>query len=270
MGVDAVARSYKVRTPELVEFSFPLAGVAARALAWAIDLVVTAVLLFLVLLLGILATLLLGLAGLSGVSLAFAWVAGFLVLFGYPILCEWALGGRTVGKWALGLRVMDVTGLPAGFVAIAVRNLVRLVDVLPGAYLVGGIAALWDPHNRRLGDLAAGTIVLRAGGTRTLPRGGATPPAVLEALRADLGARGRVGRRLGREERDLVLELALRRDELALATRLALFREMAEHLGRRLELARDLHTSDENLVLGLATLLSDRLAERAQGLPRPL
>lgn len=265
-----MARAYVVRTPELVEFSFPLAGVAARALAWVIDLAVTLVLLVLVLLLGALATLLLGLAGLSGVSLAFAWVAGFTVLFGYPILTEWALGGRTVGKWCLGLRVMDATGLSAGFVAIAVRNLVRLVDVLPGAYLVGGLAALWDPHNRRLGDLAAGTVVLRAGGGSRLPRGGATPPAVLEALRADLGGRGRVGRRLGREERDLVLELALRRDELALPTRMALFREMAEHLGRRLDLAKDLRTSDENLVLGLATVLSDRLAERAPGLPRPL
>lgn len=79
----------------------------------------------------------------------------------YHFLFEWLWDGQTPGKRWNGLRVLQADGMPAGMWPIAVRNLLRTIDFLPFGYAVGGVTALLSQHNRRIGDLVAGTIVAR-------------------------------------------------------------------------------------------------------------
>jgi uncharacterized RDD family membrane protein YckC len=85
----------------------------------------------------------------------------FAVQWGYFVCFELLMQGRSPGKAVAGLRVVRDGGLPIGFRESAIRNLVRFVDMLPTAYLVGLVAMVLSPDGKRLGDLAAGTVVVR-------------------------------------------------------------------------------------------------------------
>lgn len=154
--LDGVA---SVETPEHVEFRYQVAGPLRRALAWAIDLGVRIVLFGA---LAILASL--GSAG--GIELFEGFKMGLLLLalfffeWGYFVLSEMLMDGRTLGKRALGLRVVTRAGLPIGFGDSVLRNLLRAADFLPFAYALGVICMALDGQFRRLGDLVSGTLVV--------------------------------------------------------------------------------------------------------------
>lgn len=149
-------------TPEGVVLDFPTAGVASRALAKVIDILVQLVMLNLVLfVVGMLSVLVPDTGDLGGVVAAvFAIVAAFLVLIGYPVAFEAGWGGRTPGKAVVGLRVRTREGGPIRFRHAAVRTLIGLGEcfLLPFLAIV---SCTWSTANQRLGDLAAGTIVVR-------------------------------------------------------------------------------------------------------------
>jgi hypothetical protein len=86
----------------------------------------------------------------------------FALTWAYSVVCEVWLGGQTLGKRALGLRVVNADGTPVTWLPSVVRNLLRVVDVLPGVYGVGLVSTLIDPYARRLGDIVAGTLVIHA------------------------------------------------------------------------------------------------------------
>lgn len=154
--MEQVRNRLDIRTPEGITFSLHLAGVPVRALALLIDYLVMVTLLTLLQRFG--AQLGILLPGLSRFAL---FLAGFFVLTGYFIALEWLWNGRTVGKWVLKLRVADQAGLRLHFGQVALRNLLRPVDMLPTFYLAGGVAAFLNRHSQRLGDFAANTVVLR-------------------------------------------------------------------------------------------------------------
>jgi len=144
-----------IATPEGVDVQLALAGVGSRFIATAIDQAIQ--LAIVVAAMGGLA--LTGVGGELGLAVFVATV--FIVQFTYDVAFETLASGRTPGKRWTGLRVLRVTGAPVGFVTSAVRNLLRLVDALPGMYGVGIVAVLASPRNQRLGDMAAGTLVVR-------------------------------------------------------------------------------------------------------------
>ncbi len=149
----------EVITPEGVPLQLPAAGPVPRALAWLIDLVIRAA----VLLMMSLVLLALGDFG-QGLYLGLM----FLLFWAYPIVLEvWF--GRTIGKRALGLRVVARDGAPLGWMAAIVRNLLRTVDMLPFGYALGLLSCLCDAHGRRLGDLVAGTLVVHVTPPPTVP-----------------------------------------------------------------------------------------------------
>ena len=159
-----------IATPEGVDLELTLAGVGSRCAARLLDqLIQTGVLIALTLLLGAVGGFLIGDGGDGGedgtgaaaVATALFLVLAFLVQFGYDVLFETLASGRSPGKRWTGLRVVRVDGAPVGFVTSAVRNLVRLVDFLPGFYGVAMVAVLVSSKNQRLGDMAAGTLVVR-------------------------------------------------------------------------------------------------------------
>lgn len=151
-----------ISTPEGIELQLALAGTASRFIAAIADLALQIVLLLLA---AFAAFHLLG----RGLGTAAFAMAAFAVLFLYDILFEVLAGGRTPGKRMTHLRVVRARGEPVDLPSSAVRNLLRLVDVLPVAYLAGLLSILLTKRNQRLGDLAAGTLVIR-----DTPRGRAT------------------------------------------------------------------------------------------------
>lgn len=157
----------EVYTPEGVALRLPAAGPAPRALAWLIDLAIR---------MGILmaASAVLGAFGESGVGLYL--IAVFVLLWGYPVVCEAMFDGQTPGKRVMELRVVAADGAPIGWMASFVRNLLRTVDALPVGYAAGLITSLGDPWGRRLGDMVAGTVVVHA--PRTMRHAAPAPGGV--------------------------------------------------------------------------------------------
>jgi uncharacterized RDD family membrane protein YckC len=170
VGDPAAARSalrLSVVTPEAVLLELPAAGVGSRVLAVAIDLAIQFAALVGLLLVAAVVVAALG----PTAAIILVVLALFGVFFGYPALCETFFDGRTVGKLALGIRVITIEGGPVGFRHAAIRAIIALVDFwipTPGG-LVALTSALVTRRSQRLGDLAAGTIVVRQ------PRSRATP-----------------------------------------------------------------------------------------------
>ena len=162
-------------TPEAVELRLPTASLGSRLLAAGIDLAIQAAVL-LVVALG------LGLLSLGGGSATAGVVVLLLaftaVLLGYPIGFETLWRGRTPGKAALGLRVVARDGSPVRFRHAVVRGFLTLVDVVLTSGVAAVLAILLTPHDQRLGDLAAGTLVIRerTGAGRPEARRFSVPP----------------------------------------------------------------------------------------------
>ena len=141
-------------TPEGVALELILAGLGSRFLARLLDTVIQV---GLIIALGFVV----GGLGHPGWLEAIAFVMVFLILFAYDILFETLNHGRTIGKQAAGIRVVGRTGEPVRFFASATRNIARLLDFLPFFYLVGAISMIATQRDQRIGDLAAGTLVMR-------------------------------------------------------------------------------------------------------------
>jgi len=140
-----------VSLPEGVEITLQLAGPLARARAWLIDFACKMLLTMMIPPL----LRLLGDTG-EGAILVFLFVAWIL----YPILFEALWSGATPGKRICALAVVNDDGTPIGWSAAFLRNVMRMADMLPIGYAVGIASMLLDRQFRRLGDLAAGTIVI--------------------------------------------------------------------------------------------------------------
>jgi uncharacterized RDD family membrane protein YckC len=141
----------RVATPEGIELTLHLAGPVPRALAWAIDLVLRIAALLAVMLLASL----LGRAG-TGIILLSAFFLEWLL----PACFEAMWHGQTPGKRAMRLRVLNDDGTPLRWPAALTRNLLRAADFLPFLYGVGLLAMLCSRDFKRLGDLAAATVVV--------------------------------------------------------------------------------------------------------------
>lgn len=213
-----------VVTPEAVLLEFRPAGLASRLLALLVDLLVQFATLYVVLL---------GAAISGGGGETTVVVVGlvlvFLAVFGYPALFETFWDGRTPGKRALGLRVITTEGGPVRFRHAAIRALLLVVELwIPPGGLTGLTAALLTRRGQRLGDLAAGTIVVRVrrAGDRIAPVWFAPPPGH-EAYARSLDVGG-----LGPPQYQLVRRFLLRAGELSPAARWHLARRLAEGTGR--------------------------------------
>lgn len=254
--------THTVLTPEYVEFNFVVAGLLSRLLALIIDTVVanliSSVLLLLVMLVAALLSTVIGSSGLE-FGLALYFVVSFLVQYGYMLVLEALWSGQTVGKRVMGLRVVQDTGVRVTLQHSLLRNLGRLVDNLPIFYLVGGVAALFSENHQRLGDILAGTIVVRERRLKI--------PAQLErpdgdvTLLSDADFRARVAK-LTAEEEALLFSAAIRREELGMEARLNLFATLARRLEDQLGFSKPAHLSDEKLVLLVSAALAARNAQK--------
>ncbi|HEX3684709.1 MAG TPA: RDD family protein [Bryobacteraceae bacterium] len=212
----------EIRMPEGVTFALPLAGPVSRCLAFLLDLLAISAVT----------------TAIERVLAAFetsqqderalvtaAYVAVWLL---YGISAEYFWNGQTLGKWLLGLRVVDATGLELQFYQIVVRNLIRAVDLFPVIGLAGGIAMLCTRRLQRLGDMAAATVVIRSQqpaipNVEALVRGRYNSFLPQQLLCARLRQRtpGRAGA--------IAIEALMRRERLEDRARVAVFDDLAAY-----------------------------------------
>ena len=243
-------RTLRVRTPESIAFSYELAGLGSRFLAVSIDIALQTLVVI-----GIVWGLAYSYSHLPRSmlraaskptkieeSLAIAFVAAivFLIYFGYFIIFESLWNGQTPGKKLMGLRVVRDGGYPADFGSVAIRNLIRVGEMAAGLYAISAIVTLLSPENKRLGDMAAGTLVVRDARAAKLASllgepAGATPrPAMLND-----------------DERTLIDRFVARRDGMAPGNRAVMAARIAQRVRSRV--SRDLQQlSDEELLTRLS------------------
>ncbi|MFN8526700.1 MAG: RDD family protein [Chloroflexota bacterium] len=242
---------FGLQTPEQVELEYDVAGLGSRFTACMIDSTLqAAVMLAVVMVAGFAA----GVTGWIGQRLLRSldsWVLAlflgaivlllFLILWGYFLFFEIVWNGQSPGKRMLGIRVMSTGGEPITVAQSLVRNLVRLVDFLPSSYVVGAACVLLTRHSQRLGDLAAGTMVVRVHREES-PRVVPTPAQLLPPQAVRL---------LTTEDVALAREFVLRRHDLTAERRRELLAQLATRW--RAQLGATLTTvSDEELAIQVA------------------
>jgi len=163
MAMEPIADQLNIETPELVSIELPLAGIGSRFIAILVDsLILGAALIILI----FLAAFILPALSLLGPKSA-SWGLGiffliiFLLFWGYFALSEAFNNGRTLGKRVAKIRVIHQSGRGINFAEALARNLVRIIDYLPGFYGVGIAAMFMSRRSQRLGDMVAGTLVVR-------------------------------------------------------------------------------------------------------------
>jgi uncharacterized membrane protein SpoIIM required for sporulation/uncharacterized RDD family membrane protein YckC len=251
---DAFTQTVDIETPELVVVSYTIAGLGSRVYAALIDLVIC---------IAAMLALVIGGAMLSpggshsraslraGASTAWAFAVltlfQFAILWGYYLLFEGLRDGQTIGKKLMRLRAVRDGGYSIGFAASAVRNLMRIVDLQPAfTYAVGITSVLVSKSGKRLGDLVAGTIVVRESMiARSIP----VPTSTSSPIRTALTTR------LNDDELALLERWVERRSALEPERRRELTTQVAAKL--RHALGESTTTSDAALLLALVA------AERA-------
>ena len=195
-------RAYEI--PEGVRLELRLAGPVVRACAWSMDAALRGLLYFL---------LFIGLSFLGGVGMAVMLIGFFFIEWFYPVLFE-LQSGATPGKKAMGICVIQDNGTPVTPAASVIRNLLRAVDFLPLFYGIGLVSMLINRDFKRLGDLAAGTLVVY----RDLPAE-RSPAPVDQVIKPP--------QELSEQEQTAILAYAERAEGLSAARRI----ELAELLG---------------------------------------
>jgi uncharacterized RDD family membrane protein YckC len=156
-----------IETPEQIDVSLELAGLGSRFLARLLDWLVKFGSLVLI---GIVVAIVLGLLGVavpstasfSQIMVMTFWVGlSYLLLVGYDIYFEVRHNGQTPGKKRAGIRVIRESGAPLDFRSSCIRNLLAIADFVPLFYLLGAFLVLLMSRHQRLGDMAAGTLVIR-------------------------------------------------------------------------------------------------------------
>ena len=263
--------SLVIRLPEGVDFALPLAGPLARFLALAVDvaayMAICSVIEKIFVLFGLFS---------QDLAKASLMIAYFIVPILYGISCEWWWRGQTLGKRLLRLRVMDATGLRLRFSQVMMRNLLRAVDVLPGFYLLGGISCLLSRRGQRLGDLAAGTVVVRLPDERQQDFAGLGLQFKYNSLRENPVLAARLRQRVPPAVAAVALRALVRREQLDPEPRVEIFRELAGTLAALVPYPDDIvaDLSDEAYVRNAVDIVfqSSALAssaKRAIVAPRP-
>lgn len=237
-GREALDTDVAIETPEHVVFRYRVAGPARRALGHVFDLLLCY---GAVLLLGLVVVLALPgrspessiFGGLGKAAFGFVLLALFAVQWLYFVVWE-ARYGRSPGKMAVGVRVVTTSGRPIGWRAAALRNLLRVADMLPVGYVVGVTSMALSTRFQRLGDLAAGTMVVapeKPVSVTTFELAPEAEPHELATLPAHIS--------LDADERAAIEMFLRRRPTLGRARELELASMIARPLGERLGYAHD-------------------------------
>jgi len=248
----------RIRTPEGVTFSLPLAGPVRRCLAMLLDMFCISVIMTSI---GYVV---------RSVNLVGADLAGaiyllffFVVATGYGIALEWRWRGQTVGKRVMQLRVMDAEGLRLRPSQIILRNLLRPVDSLPALYLLGGAVMFFNRRRQRLGDLAAGTVVIVEAHLEE-PDFGRIAPNKFNSLAAYPHLAARLRMRIPADVIAVTFDDLLRRDQFEPDARLALYADLASRFRAEAEfpVAATEDLSEEQYLRNVLAVIASQRRQR--------
>jgi len=241
----------QIKTPEGIVFSQTLASPMARFLAFMLDLLCIGALLTAIQLLMRFAMIIN-----PDIAAAAGMLLYFVVTLGYSIVMEWWWRGQTIGKRVLKLRVVDAEGMRLEFNQVVIRNLLRMVDLLPAFYVVGGLSAFVSRKAQRLGDIAANTVVIRIPKIFQ-PDLEQLLPGKFNSLRAYPHLEARLHQRVSPAEASVALQAIMRRDEFEPAARVQLFSELAAHFKGKVEFPAEATEgiADEQYVRNVADVL---------------
>ncbi len=172
-----------------------------------------------------------GLAGSNKAPVIAISTGSTFIFLGYYVLFEMIWNGQTPGKRAAGIRVLRDDGTPITMTESLLRNLIRTIDFLPVCYGVGMIFVLTNARNKRLGDIAAGTVVIKERLPEELP----TPPPTGAAQTEQMAALLPLLLRLTNREEAAVEQFMERRDELSFDVRARLAAKLAQTLEAKFE-----------------------------------
>ncbi|MCL2011751.1 MAG: RDD family protein [Cystobacterineae bacterium] len=266
-----LCKYYCITTPEHIEFKFELAGIFRRSLALLVDWFFSFLLVFVVL---FVVALLLGIPAVNEVVAPFAALLRILAVFFINVFYMWAFewfwGGKTLGKHFMRIRVIQKTGVRLGGMQAFLRNITRPIDAMPfflipflkstiSCYFVGASFAVFSSTQQRLGDFLANTLVIYERPVR-LP-----PPIQFSAEEERFWNNSKFESNLHSltaQERSLLLQSSLQREELSLEARLRVFRALSAHLQHEFNFKKPAHISDEKLVLSATHKLFSPTAEK--------
>ena len=234
-----------ITTPEHVPIRLQPAGAGSRFLAILIDAMIivgiaTAINIVLVIFLP------------AGVAVAIFITVNFFLTWAWHLWFETRKQGRTPGKRALKIRVIDARGLPVSLHQSLVRNITRVLDFVPVFYGVGAIAMMASPSRRRLGDILADTLVVRDAQPLAY-RGQLAAERRYNSLRTPRVLR-LARHRISLEEREFLLTLCLRADRMRAEGRYDLMEDVARVYREKLGIEEE-QMSGENLVRDLTAVL---------------
>jgi uncharacterized RDD family membrane protein YckC len=236
-----------IETPEQTSLEFPLAGIGSRFLAVALD---TLLQFGVYIVLGLIALLVssFGVVGAFGKQwgIAILIFVAFSVQFGYFALFETIWNGQTPGKRWTHLRVIQDSGRPINAYDSVLRNLLRIVDTLPSLYAIGIVTMLISRENKRVGDYAAGTVVVHEKPLQGVGAIWSVAAAPAQALPAIPSAQ------LTLDELQLVETFFERRTSLDPEVRRAMARQIAQRLGERLNVPGEMRSDAEKFLEALA------------------
>lgn len=252
-----------IATPEGVLFRLPLAGPASRLYAMLLDI---AIVLGTVNGIGLVVYAIF--AKLPGFGAMVITLAEFAIGFAYSALLEGFWNGQTIGKRLFHLRVIDQAGLPLRIEQAWIRNLMRIFDALPFAYLMGGISVLSSPLMQRFGDRVAGTLVVRQM-PLAVPEGESWTRQKYNSFLEHPTIALHLRRAATPELAGLIQDALRRRNELAAYARREIYRELAEYLQSEIspfpdELVERL-SDEQYLINSSGILLGDQRPSQVKG-----
>jgi uncharacterized RDD family membrane protein YckC len=255
------ADEVRIETPEQIDFDFEVAGPGSRSAAQVLDWIVK----IFWLLLGALATYLIQAAiGMesrfaSYIVLGVMLFLGFIFFVGYDIYYEAFREGQTPGKKYIGIRVIREGGGPIDVRAATIRNMINLADFLPVGYLLGGVICLLNSRSQRLGDMAAGTLVIREQEAVKV----ALEPLQLAVGKSDHRFEREQLQRLTPQDRHVLESYFQRLDSLENAAKLRLTERLYHIFGEKTQLSPEqLSETDEGLMLDFLISLHNALKIR--------
>jgi uncharacterized RDD family membrane protein YckC len=227
-----------IETPEQIALEFPLAGAGSRFLALAVDTLIQVGGFVLLVALAALANMgRVDVAAAFGTwALAIILIVAFLLYYGYYAAFEALWNGQTPGKRAIRLRVITTAGRPITPYDAILRNLLRIVDQLPGIYTVGLLSIFFTERNQRLGDLAADTVVVHE------------QPIARREIRTRRPTTRRGAARLTAQELTVIEAFLSRRGALSDTLRHDTAAALAGRVRGRLEIPADANIRDETLL----------------------
>lgn len=233
-----------IQTPEGVRFVHQLASPVARFIAVAVD---TMAIWSLLSILSVSVALLGWIS--ADIAMAFNILLYFVISISYYILLEMAWCGQTLGKRMMRLRVIDANGLKLRPSQFVLRNLLRFVDGLPILYFVGGLCALISRRSQRLGDLAAGTVVVRVS-ERHAPELSEVLGSVYNSFREHPRLEALLRQRVSPDQSAIALHALHRRGEMDAVARVRLFTQLAAHFREQVQFPADITAamSDEQYI----------------------